>query len=70
MKIKVSVKDKDELKRKIYQGGETLSGFGRRVGVSTPYLSNVVSGKTNPSPTMAKKIADGLGIDLNSIFLV
>ncbi|GAP00806.1 hypothetical protein FFRU_012150 [Fructobacillus fructosus] len=70
MQVKVTVKEPEELKRHIYQGGESISGFSRRIGVSVPYMSNVVSGKMNPSPTTAKKIADGLGVKLTSIFLV
>lgn len=68
--IQVSVKDAVSIKMKIAQSGYTLRGFSREVGVSHSYLSQILNGRGNPSPAVAKKISKGLGKEINEFFLI
>lgn len=63
---------KDELETRILiaEKGKSLRGFSKKVDISHCYLSQILSGKKNPSPTVAYKIAKGLGLKIEDIFLV
>lgn len=50
--------------------GLTLRGFASYIGVSHSFLSQVLNGKRKPSAVVAKKIADGLGKEIEEIFLI
>lgn len=68
--ISVTLKDESNTRLLIAETGMTLKSFSEKVGVSHPYLSQVLSGKRNPSPTVAGKIAEGLDKEINEIFLI
>lgn len=38
-----------------------------RVGIATPYLSQIENGQRQPSPEVARKIATELGVPLDAI---
>ena len=40
----------------IKEGGKTRSEFARRIGISAPYLSEILSGSKRPSLDLAFKI--------------
>lgn len=48
----------------------SLKQLGNEVGVTSQYLSSVLRGKANPSPNLAKKIADCLNVSVEDIFFV
>jgi transcriptional regulator with XRE-family HTH domain len=62
---------KDGLKTRllIAQTGNSLRGFAQNIRISHCYLSQILNGKRKPSPTVAYKIADYLGLKIEDIFL-
>lgn len=68
--LKVEFKDRDETRLAIAKTGMSLRQFSNSIGISQPYLSLLLSGEKNPSPTIAGKIAMGLGVELEDIFLI
>lgn len=67
---KLMVKDADYLQSSIAIKGFNLILFSQEVGVTSQYLSMILRGKRNPSPILAKKIADKLGLEVREIFFV
>lgn len=63
---------KDELKTKVMiaKTGNSLRSFSKNIGVSHCYLSQIISKKRMPSPKIAYKLASGLGVKIEDIFLV
>lgn len=47
----------------------SLRQFSKKVGLSHCYLSQILTGKRNPSPFAAYKIASGLSLKIEDIFL-
>ncbi|WP_203332623.1 helix-turn-helix domain-containing protein [Planococcus beigongshangi] len=68
--IKLEFKNADETKVLIGKKGKSLRSFSRQIGVSQPYLSQVLNLKNNPSATVAKKIAEGLDLEIEDIFFI
>lgn len=66
--LKVEFKDRDETRLAIAKTGMTLRQFSLSIGISQPYLSLLLRGDKNPSPTIAGKIAKGLGVEIEDIF--
>lgn len=58
-----------ELRGLIAKKGHTLRSFAKDSNISLSYLSLIVNKKTDPSPKMAKKIADNLNVDMEDIFI-
>ena len=67
---KLKVKDANYLHSTIAIKGFNLILFSKEVGVTSQYLSMILRGKRNPSPILAKKIADKLGLQVAEIFFV
>lgn len=63
-------KDKNETLLKIAKTGNSLRAFSEKIGVSQGYLSLLLNGEKHPSPTIANKIAKGLGVDVEDIFFI
>lgn len=68
--MNVQLKDSKKVRLLIAQTGKSLRSFAMEIEISQPYLSQILSGKNNPSVTVAYKIANGLAIDIEEIFLV
>lgn len=68
----VGFKIKDSLQTKflIAKTGNTLKSFTSEVGISYAYMSRIITGKTNPSPTVASKIATALGKNIEDLFII
>lgn len=67
---KCEVKDLFLLKSLIAHKGLSLRQFAKNIGVSNPYLSQIVTGNKVPSQVVAKKISDGLEVEMTDIFLI
>ena len=67
---KCEVKDLLLLKSLIAHRGLSLRQFARNIGVSDSYLSQIATGNKAPSQVVAKKISDGLEVDITDIFLI
>lgn len=68
--LKVEFKDRDKTRLAIAKTGMNLRQFSYSIGISQPYLSLLLNGEKKPSPTIAGKIAMGLGVELEDIFLI
>lgn len=66
--MKMFFKDTSSIRKYIAMNGYTQSGFAKRVNVSANYLSMILNGEKTPSPTLAKKIADEMGVSISDIF--
>jgi transcriptional regulator with XRE-family HTH domain len=68
--VELRIKDSSRVRLMIAKTGQSLRGFASEIGISHTYLSQVLSGKRNPSPTTGNKIAKGLGLKVEDIFLI
>lgn len=57
-----------ELRGLIAKNGYSLRSFSKYSNISLSYLSLIVNKKAEPSPKMAKKIADKLNVCMEDIF--
>lgn len=69
-KVRVTLKDRLELRLLIAMKGFSLRGFSREIGISQGYLSQILKGSKNPSPVIAFKVASGLGKEVSEIFFI
>lgn len=67
---RLKVKDAADLQSNIAIKGFSQVLFSKEIGITSPYLSMVLRGKRNPSPILAKKIADKLGVEVEDIFFI
>ncbi|MDT3949751.1 helix-turn-helix transcriptional regulator [Staphylococcus haemolyticus] len=67
MDIKPKTKN---IKLLIFENGHSLRSFSIANNLSAPYLSDVLNLKVIPSGKYAKKIADGLNVEISEIFEV
>ncbi|WP_404336405.1 helix-turn-helix domain-containing protein [Planococcus rifietoensis] len=68
--LRFELKNPDETKILIGKQGKSMRGFSNHIGVSQSYLSQVLSLKSRPSATIAKKIAEGLSVNIEDIFFI
>jgi transcriptional regulator with XRE-family HTH domain len=68
--ISITVKDSNLLRRLIAESGNTVTSFSEELKISRNYLSAVLSGTRNPSPSLARKIAVRLEVEVSEIFTV
>lgn len=68
--MKIMVKDIDLLNELIIKKGFTQRGFGREINISEPYAHQVLNGKRNPGPKIAKDIAAALDVKFDEIFFI
>lgn len=47
--------------------GISLTDLAARADITKPYMSQIETGVKQPSPTVARAIADGMGVPLESI---
>lgn len=57
-----------ELRGLIAKRGHSLRSFSKNSGISISYLSEIVNGKVSPSPKMAKRISNALGVEIEYLF--
>jgi len=70
MSVKISIINQEKTKKNIALKGYSIRGFSKRIKVSYSYLSQILSGNRYPSPSIAKKIADGLNEDIEDVFFI
>lgn len=66
----ITLRDNFKTRLSIAKNGQTLRSFSEMNGISHAYLSQILTGKRNPSPTVAFKIANGLNQSVEDIFLI
>lgn len=67
--VKLMAKDPKKLLSSITLMGYTQVAYAQHVGISPSCLNYILKKKKNPSPSTAKKIADGLNKKVSDIFL-
>jgi len=70
MTINLSIINEKAVKKRIALKGYSVRGFSKRINISHSYLSQILNGNRCPSPSIAKKIADGLNEDIEDIFFI
>lgn len=68
--MNVKIKDSQDTTKRLILLGFSQRGFAKKIGISGPYLSQIISGKKTPSPKIAKKICDCLGAAFDDIFFI
>lgn len=68
--VKVRMKNFEQTRLEIAKTGRSLRKFSKDIGISQGYLSQILCGKKKPSPTIAYKISNGLGLQLDDIFFI
>lgn len=68
--IIVDFRDIKYVRLKIAKEGKSLRDFARKIGISQSYLSQLLNKKHPPSAQVAYKIANGLGEEVDKIFLI
>lgn len=68
--IKLFLKDGYETRVMIAKKGFTLLEFANEIELSSGYLSQILNGDRNPSPGVAHKIATGLSLKIDDLFII
>ncbi|MNT63065.1 Helix-turn-helix domain protein [compost metagenome] len=68
--MKIEFKDPKAFQRVLMSKGYSQRGFASYADISGPYMSQIIKGKRNPSPNMAKKICDTLDLKFDDIFFI
>jgi len=64
------MKNLEQTRLEIAKTGKSLRSFSKDIGISQGYLSQILCGKKKPSPTIAYKISNGLGVGFEDIFFI
>ncbi|WP_084413463.1 helix-turn-helix domain-containing protein [Desulfovirgula thermocuniculi] len=67
---RIKLKDPTAFQEMLIKAGYSRRALGRAVGISEPYANQIVTGRRTPSPGVAKKICDVLGVSFDDIFLI
>jgi transcriptional regulator with XRE-family HTH domain len=54
----------------LIERGFSQRQFSKNIGTSETYLSQIINNKKSPSPAIAKKIVDQLGVEFQDIFTI
>lgn len=50
--------------------GKSVRSFSKEIAISHSYLTQILNGKKNPSPTVASKISEGLNKKIDDVFTI
>lgn len=68
MRISMKVRNPKILKESIALNGDSYRSYANRIEISYGYLSQIINQKANASPRTAKKIANGIHMEISDIF--
>ncbi|OKP81595.1 hypothetical protein A3842_10970 [Paenibacillus sp. P3E] len=68
--MNISFKDPKKFSKILMINGYNQRKFASAADISGPYMSQIIKGKRNPSPNMAKKICDTLDLKFDDIFFI
>jgi transcriptional regulator with XRE-family HTH domain len=68
--VQIVFKNPDDFRKRLLINGYSLRSFAQQVGLSSPYLSQIINNKRNPSGKVAKTITDELSLDFDDIFFI
>jgi transcriptional regulator with XRE-family HTH domain len=63
-----TIKNSQKIKDQIALSGRSIKQFSKDIGISNPYVTNVINGKRTAGVITAKKIADNLNEEIGDIF--
>ncbi|ANZ58059.1 hypothetical protein BGL34_02000 [Fructilactobacillus lindneri] len=66
--ISLKLKDPEKVRKAVSLEGYSINGFARKINSNPGYIGKILYGKKDPYPPLAKKIADGLGVEIKDIF--
>lgn len=64
----IAIKDTENLKRMIISQGYSQNSFSKHTGISQTQITNLINGRRNPGPEVAKTIADALDMAFEDLF--
>ncbi|BFT97315.1 MAG: helix-turn-helix transcriptional regulator [Staphylococcus epidermidis] len=59
-----------KLKVELLKNGLSIVDLSKKVSIDPSYSNQIVNGKRNPSPKLAKRIAETLGVEITDIFTI
>ena len=65
MKVESKIID---FKIALFKKGFSISKFAKALDINTSYANQIVNSKRKPSPELAKKMAEILGVEISDIF--
>lgn len=68
--LEIRVKDAQKLTETIIKSGYTKRSLARAINVSNSFISQITTGRKNPSPKVAKKLCDELHINFDDYFVI
>lgn len=57
-----------DFKIALFKKGYSISKFAKALNINTSYANQIVNSKKKPSPELAKKMAEILGVEISDIF--
>ncbi|MCM3455414.1 helix-turn-helix transcriptional regulator [Heyndrickxia oleronia] len=68
--MKIILKDSHSFQKMLLLKGHSQRSFAKKLELSSPYVNQIISKKRNPSPKVAKKIAEILEVEIEDIFFI
>lgn len=68
--MKIGIKDTHQLRKILLEKGYSQRSFAHAVGITPPYLNQLLNEERSPSAGVAKKMAGELESDFNDIFFI
>lgn len=68
--LEIKIKDTQKLAETIIKSGYTKRSFAKAINISNSFVSQITTGRKNPSPKVVKKICDELHINFDDYFCV
>ncbi|USS86516.1 helix-turn-helix domain-containing protein [Fructilactobacillus cliffordii] len=68
--LSLRLKNAEAVRKEISLRGYSINSFARKIKSNPGYIGKVLDGKRDPYPPLAKKIADGLDMDIRDLFFV
>ncbi len=59
-----------EIKKRLARKNMSLNGFARKIGISSGYMSQLMSGIRHPSPGLRQTISEYLSCEFDDIFFI
>ncbi|MDF0359012.1 helix-turn-helix transcriptional regulator [Staphylococcus pseudintermedius] len=59
-----------EHKMIVLKKGLSVTDYAKNLDINISYANQIINGKRSPSPKLAKKMAEFLGVDIEKIFIL
>lgn len=68
--MNIKLKDTQDFGKRLILAGFSQRSFAKHIGISVPYMNQIVNDNRNPSAKIAKKVCDGLDAAFDDIFFI